>query len=220
MRLLLLTGTGGAGTTTVAAATALHAARRGTKTLLLAARPPLDAAAGPAGPLGVEGADLAGLEPVEVEPGLSLLQPDARAVTARAWSGLAAPLAGLLRALGADPLDAEEFTPPQAVADVVALLAIRDAALAGWDLVVVDAGPLDAALGLLALPAAGARLVERVLPVERRMLWAMGHGARPATARQPSRRVAGWSRRPSGCRGSSRRRVTCSRRPRPSRAWS
>ncbi len=192
MRLLLLTGTGGAGTTTVAAATALHAARRGTKTLLLAPRPPLDAAAGPAGPLGVGAAGLAGPEPVEVESGLSLLQSDARAVTARAWSGLAGPLGGLLRALGADPLDPEEFAPPHAVADVVALLAIRDAALAGWDLVVVDTGPFDAALALLALPAAGARLVERVLPVERRMLWAMGHGAAPgdrSTAFTPGRGV-------------------------------
>jgi arsenite-transporting ATPase len=192
LRLLLLTGTGGAGTTTVAAATALHAARRGTKTLLLAPRPPLDAAAGPAGPLGVGAAGLAGLEPVEVEPGLSLLQPDARAVTARAWSGLAGPLGGLLRALGADPLDPEEFAAPHAVADVVALLAIRDAALAGWDLVVVDTGPFDTALALLAMPAAGARLVERVLPVERRMLWAMGHGAAPgdrSTAFRPGRGV-------------------------------
>ncbi len=62
---------------------------------------------------------------------------------------------------------------------MVALLALRDAAVAGWDLVVADAGPLDAAVALAALPATLTRLLERVLPLERRMLWAMGHGAAP-----------------------------------------
>ena len=178
MRLLLLTGAGGAGTTTVAAATALRAARAGTKTLLLAPRPPLDPAAGPAGALGVS-VRPGDAEPLEVEPGLALLQADPHAVTARAWAGLEAPLRAVLGALGTDPLDPEEFTAPPGAADVVALLALRDAAVAGWDLVVADAGPLDAAVALAALPATLTRLLERTLPLERRMLWAMGHGAAP-----------------------------------------
>jgi arsenite/tail-anchored protein-transporting ATPase len=178
LRLLLVTGAGGAGTTTVAAATALRAAREGTKTLLLAPSPPVDPAAGPAGPLAVDVRQGAH-EPVEVEPGLALLQADRHAVTARAWAGLEAPLRAALAALGTDPLDEAEFAVPPGAGDVVALLALRDATAAGWDLVVADAGPFEAALALAALPAALTRLLERALPLERRMLWAMGHGAAP-----------------------------------------
>jgi arsenite/tail-anchored protein-transporting ATPase len=182
VRLLIFTGTGGAGTTTVAAATALTAARRGVKTLLLSPEP----AAGPAvsDPLRRAGGESA---PAEVEPGLFALRVDARARARRAWHAVDAPLRALLDALGVDPLDEVEFTGLPGLDDVLTLLEIRDAALDGWDLVVVDPPGLARTLRLLALPESARRCVERMLPIERRMLWAMGHGASPTAAPVPAR---------------------------------
>jgi arsenite-transporting ATPase len=171
VRLLLLAGSGGAGTTTVAAATAVRAARRGLKTLLLTPEP------GVLAPL--RASERAGCE---VEPGLVLRTLDARTRAERAWAALGASAAALLTTVGVDPVQAEELTGLPGLDDVLTLLEIRDAAAAGWDLVVVDAPALPRTVRLLALPEAVVRAVDRVLPLERRMLWAMGHGA-----------TAGWA---------------------------
>jgi arsenite-transporting ATPase len=169
VRLLLLAGTGGAGTTTVAAATALRAARHGVKTLLLTPEPGvLPPLRSPSGQAEAE---------AEVEPGLVLRTLGARARGERAWAALEGPATALLEALGVDPLQAEELTGLPGLDDLLTLLEIRDAAAAGWDLVVVDAPALARSVRLLALPEAVVRAVDRALPLERRMLWAMGHGA-------------------------------------------
>jgi arsenite-transporting ATPase len=178
VRLLLLTGSGGAGTTTVAAATAVRAARRGLKTLLLTPEPgvlpPLRTSEQTSGQSSDRPSVGAGCE---VEPGLVLRTLDARGRGERAWAALGAPAAALLATLGVDPVQAEELTGLPGLDDVLTLLEIRDAAAAGWDLVVVDAPALPRTVRLLALPEAVVRAVDRVLPLERRMLWAMGHGA-------------------------------------------
>jgi len=176
VRLLLLAGSGGAGTTTVAAATAVRAARRGVKTLLLTpepgALPPLRAAEQSSD----RPPDGAGCE---VEPGLVLRTLDPRTRGERAWAALNTSAAALLTTLGVDPVRVEEVTGLPGLDDVLTLLEIRDAAAAGWDLVVVDAPALPRTVRLLALPEGVIRSVDRVLPLERRMLWAMGHGATP-----------------------------------------
>jgi arsenite-transporting ATPase len=177
VRLLLLAGSGGAGTTTVAAATAVRAARRGVKTLLLTPEP------GPLPPFDRP----PGRARDEVEPGLVLRTLDARTRGERAWAALDGPAAALLTTLGVDPLQSEELTGLPGLDDVLTLLEIRDAAAAGWDLVVVDAPALARTVRLLGLPDAVVRTVQRVLPLERRMLWAMGHGASSGWADGPPR---------------------------------
>jgi arsenite-transporting ATPase len=99
----------------------------------------------------------------------------------RARTALAEPLERLAGALGVDPLDERELPLLPFVDDVAALLEVRDAAGSGADLVIVDGPPLAAAVRLAALPGAVARGIERLLPVERRMLWVMGHGAAAGT---------------------------------------
>jgi arsenite-transporting ATPase len=178
VRLLLLAGSGGAGTTTVAAATAVRAARRGLKTLLLTPEPSVLAPLRPSEQTSGQTADRpsVGAE-CEVEPALVLRTLDARGRGERAWAALGASAAALLATLGVDPVQAEELTGLPGLDDVLTLLEIRDAAAAGWDLVVVDAPALPRTVRLLALPEAVVRAVDRVLPLERRMLWVMGHGA-------------------------------------------
>lgn len=168
MRTLLITGPGGAGRTTVAAATALAAARQGQRVLLLSGDPGDPVAAlvgGPAGP------------PAEVVPGLRAVPVAAGFRVARVDSGeefrdelvaLQERGSALLGMVGARPLGAEELTELPGAEQFALLRALRRAAAApGTDLVVVDMPPLHQTVATLALPAQLRRYLARLLPAER-----------------------------------------------------
>ncbi|MEU2713981.1 ArsA-related P-loop ATPase [Streptomyces sp. NPDC007205] len=160
MRTILITGPGGSGRTTVAAATALAAAREGTRTLLLGAdrTDTLGAALGSA----------TGPAPVEAAPNLSTWRPDAAERFRHDLTAFQTRAANVLDLLGAARLDAEEVTPLPGAEELSFLRALRDAALSErYDLLVVDLPPLPQALALLALPEELRRYLRRLLPPER-----------------------------------------------------
>ena len=175
MRLLLFTGKGGVGKTAMAAATAVHAARCGIKTLVLST----DAAHSLGDTLGTR----LGTRPVEVLEGLSAQQVDARSRGERSWRGIQEYLIGVLDALGVEALAAEELTVLPGAEEVLALMEVRDQVLVeGWDLVVVDCAPTAETLRLLALPEALSGALDRMMPLERRVmrvLAATGRGRVP-----------------------------------------
>lgn len=178
MRLLLVAGKGGVGKTTLAAATAVAAARDGARTLVVSTDPAhsLTDALGMTGETGraVEWRHAA--EPVEVPgvPGrLDVLQVDTRARLDSAWTSLRTAVGGLLGGAGIDPLVAEEVAAVPGVDDVLALLELRSYA-DGYDAVVVDCAPTAETLRLLALPEAFQRLVARGFPVDRRISQLLG----------------------------------------------
>ncbi|MGV5033251.1 ArsA family ATPase [Streptomyces sp. NRAIS4] len=160
MRTILITGPGGGGRTTIAAAPALRAAREGTRTLLLSAdrTDTLGSALGSAtGPV-----------PEEAAPNLTAWRPDAVARFREDLTGFQARAANVLDLLGAARLDAEEVTPLPGAEELSFLRAVRDAALSErHDLLVVDLPPLPQALALLALPEELRRYLRRLLPPER-----------------------------------------------------
>ncbi|GAA3237640.1 hypothetical protein GCM10020256_57270 [Streptomyces thermocoprophilus] len=161
MRTLMITGPGGSGRTTIAAATALTAAREGTRTLLLstdrtdtpgavlgtpppARRPPASPRTSPPG---------APTPPAAFREDLTAFQDRA---------------AGVLDLLGASRLDPEEVTPLPGAEELAVLRALRAAALSdAHDLLVVDLPPTPQALALLALPEELRRYLRRLLPPER-----------------------------------------------------
>jgi arsenite-transporting ATPase len=163
LRLLLFTGKGGVGKTTVAAGTAALAASRGLKTLVLstdAAHSLGDAFAAEVGPV-----------PTEVGPGLFVQQVDAQARFERSWGEVQEYLLSVLSAAGVDPIEAEELTVLPGAEEVLALLEVRDQVAADrWDLVVVDCAPTAETLRLLALPDALGWYMDRVFPMERRLV--------------------------------------------------
>ncbi|MET7294074.1 ArsA-related P-loop ATPase [Streptomyces griseoloalbus] len=160
MRTLLITGPGGSGRTTVAAGTALAAAREGARTLVLGT----DRTDTLGAVLGVP----VGSEPVEAAPGLTALRVDPDADFRADLGALQDRAASVLDLLGASRLEPEETGPLPGAEELAVLRALRDAALSeAYDLLVVDLPPAPRALSLLALPEELRRYLRRLLPPER-----------------------------------------------------
>jgi arsenite-transporting ATPase len=166
VRILLFTGKGGVGKSTVAAATAALAADSGRRTLVLstdAAHSLADAYAVPVGS-----------EPEQVAPGLFVQQVDAQSRFEDSWAEIQGYLLSVLEVAGVDPVAAEELTVLPGAEEVMALLELRLHARSDrWDAVVVDCAPTAETLRLLALPEALGWYMSRVFPVERRVVKAL-----------------------------------------------
>ncbi|MFC8699871.1 ArsA-related P-loop ATPase [Streptomyces parvus] len=156
MRTVLVTGPGGAGRTTVAAATALAAADDGSRTLLLSAE------AIPGFP--------AATAPTPVADRLDHVRIDSGEHFRAELTELQNRASGVLDLLGAGRLDGEELTELPGSAQLALLHTLRRAAegdLSGYDTLVVDLPPPAEALALLALPEQLRRYLRRLLPAER-----------------------------------------------------
>ncbi|WAZ21183.1 ArsA family ATPase [Streptomyces cinnabarinus] len=160
MRTILITGPGGSGRTTVAAATALAAARDGERVLLLS---------GDRGDsLGAVLGTVTGASPVVAGERLTVWRPDAAAGFRDDLAAFQERATAALDLLGASRLDPEEVTPLPGAEELTLLRALRDAALSELhDLLVVDLPATPHALALLALPEELRRYLRRLLPPER-----------------------------------------------------
>ncbi|WP_448619886.1 ArsA-related P-loop ATPase [Geodermatophilus sp. URMC 65] len=152
MRTLLLTGPGGAGTSTLAAATAVRAAADGTRTLLLT-RP------GPR-PAGLD--DVRGLAVTAVSP---------LAAAESLWTSAGDALDAVP---GLTPPPPTSVVPLPGAAELALLARLaRAAADDEADTVVVDAGPLESGTALVGLPGALRWWLDQALPTRLRMLGAV-----------------------------------------------
>ncbi len=149
MRTLLFTGPGGAGTTTLAAAAAVRAARSGRRTTLLTRQDPQVAGL----------SDVAGLDVVRVDP---------QSAVEVLWTGTADGLGALLPQLTLPPSTSVVPVPGAADLALLAELSRGDA-----DLVVVDAGPLEAAAVLVGLPTTLRWWLDQLMPPGMRALGAV-----------------------------------------------
>ncbi|MFG2402897.1 ArsA family ATPase [Streptomyces brevispora] len=158
MRTVLVTGPGGAGRTTVAAATALAGSRHGARTLLISA----DAIPG----------FPSATEPAQVTDTLWSVRTDSAEHFRSELLALQGQLSGVLGLLGGNQLDGEELTELPGSDQLAILHSLRRAAQGDWshdgyDLLVVDLPPLREALAVLALPEQLRRYLRRLLPQER-----------------------------------------------------
>jgi arsenite-transporting ATPase len=168
-QVLLFTGKGGVGKTTLAAATAASLAAGGRKALVVSTDP--------AHSLGDALDVRLGASPSEVDTagasvgGLFACQIDPRGLVDEAWGELRGHLRTVLAGAGVDELDAEELTVLPGVEELLALAEVRRLAVSGpWEVVVVDCGPTAETLRLLSLPEAFAGYLERLFPTHRRVV--------------------------------------------------
>jgi arsenite-transporting ATPase len=172
MRILLVTGKGGVGKTTVAAATALSAADRGYRTLISSTDP----AHSLADALMLSLAD----DEIEVAPNLWGQQIDTQAQLDRHWGSIRDQIMQVFDWGGVSGIEAEEFLVFPGMDELFALLEVNRHARSGkYDALVVDCAPTAETLRLLSLPEVLSWYFERVMPAERRIMRA----ARPLLTR-------------------------------------
>jgi arsenite-transporting ATPase len=161
-RILLYTGKGGVGKTSIAAATAVMCAERGDRTIVLStdiAHSLADAFDRPLGP-----------EPTEIAPNLWGQEPDVYYNIARYWRTIQAYVSELFAWRGLDEVMAEEMTVLPGMDELGNLLWITDHVDSGlYDVIVVDAAPTGETLRLLSLPDASRWWIERIAPIGRRV---------------------------------------------------
>src|SRR6185436_11834493 len=162
VRILVYTGKGGVGKTSVAAASAILCAERGYRTIVLStdiAHSLADAFDVPLGP-----------EPSELAPNLWAQEPDVYFNIARYWRTIQDYVAELFSWHGLDEVLAEEMSVLPGMDELGNLLWIADHVdQARFDVIVVDAAPTGETLRLLSLPEASRWWVERIAPIGRRV---------------------------------------------------
>jgi arsenite-transporting ATPase len=180
MRILLFTGKGGVGKTTVASATAARIAASGARTIVLSTDPAHSLADAFAIPLGDD--------PTPITDRLWGQQLNARVRFEDAWDDVRDYMVGVLDWAGADAVEAEELAVVPGLDEVFALADIKAFATSGdYDVVVVDCAPTAETIRLLSLPDVLSWYMERVFETQRRVTKL----ARPVLDRLTSLPIAG-----------------------------
>jgi len=150
-RVLLFSGKGGVGKTTVASATALTAARDGHRTLLLS----FDLAHSLADAFGLERTlfDQAGGQTTPVSPRLDIQEIDVQAEVETSWREAGNAFSLLLAASGVQDAGAADLALMPGMEDLITLLHItRHANDDQYDLMVIDCPPTGDSLRFVSLP--------------------------------------------------------------------
>lgn len=173
MRIVLVTGKGGVGKTTVAASTALASADAGHRTLVTSTDPAHSLADALTVQLGVS-------DPSPVAPLLDGQQIDTQRQLDKHWGSIRRQLIDVLDWGGAAGIEAEEFLVFPGMDELFALLEVNRHATSGeYDVIVVDCAPTAETLRLLSLPEVLSWYFQKVMPTERRLMRA----ARPILSR-------------------------------------
>lgn len=145
MRVILMTGKGGVGKTSVAAATGLRCAELGYRTLVLSTDPAHSLA---------DSFDLElGHEPREVKPNLWGAELDALLELEANWGSVKRYITQVLQARGLDGVQAEELAVLPGMDEIFGLVRMKRHYDEGtYDVLIIDSAPTGTALRLLSLP--------------------------------------------------------------------
>jgi arsenite/tail-anchored protein-transporting ATPase len=180
VRVILFTGKGGVGKTTVAAATAVRAARSGLRTLVMST----DSAhsLGDSFEAEIESA------PTEIADHLWGQQIDAQERLEGNWREIQEYFIQLMNWAGTEAIQAEELTVIPGLDEIFSLIDVKTHVESGiFDMVVVDCAPTAETLRLLSLPEVMNWYIERIFPVERRVVKTL----RPMLSRMTTLPIAG-----------------------------
>jgi len=159
MRIILFTGKGGVGKTTIAAATALKAANLGYKTLIISTDPAhslsdaLDTTLGP--------------EPTEIQPNLFAQELDVYYSMQKYWGHIRELMLTVFKWQGLKHVLAEEMSALPGMEEASAFLWIekyyREET---YEVIIIDSAPTGETLTLLTLPQATKWWVTKALPFQ------------------------------------------------------
>jgi arsenite-transporting ATPase len=182
MRVILFTGKGGVGKTTVAAATALRAARDGKRTLVMSTDP--------AHSLGDSFEVEIDSQPTLIAENLWAQQVDAQERLEDNWREIQDYFIQLMNWAGTETIQAEELTVIPGLDEIFALIDVKTHVESGaYDMLVVDCAPTAETLRLLSLPEVMNWYIERIFPVERKVVKAV----RPIVSKMTTLPIAGDS---------------------------
>ena len=160
MRILLFTGKGGVGKTTVAAATAVRAAKAGYRTLVTSTDPAHSLADSFGVPLGDS--------TTEVAQNLWAEQIDAQARLEANWRDIQEHVISLLNWMGVDAVEAEELSVIPGLDEIFSLTDVKRHVDGGrFDVIIIDCAPTAETLRLLSLPEVMNWYIERIFPIQR-----------------------------------------------------
>jgi len=172
MRIILYTGKGGVGKTTVSAATGLMAAERGYRTLVISTDPAhslADAFDRPLGP-----------EPTRIADRLWGQEINVLEEIRAHWGEVRDYLTVLFATRGVDEVVAEEMAVLPGMEELCSLLQIRLQGEEGrFDCLIVDCAPTGETMRLLSFPDVARWYMEKLFPWERRIVTAMGPIVQP-----------------------------------------
>ncbi len=160
MRIILFTGKGGVGKTSISAATAIRSAQLGHRTIVVSTDP--------AHSLGDSFDQAIGPEPIQLAPNLWAQEVDLLHQMEQNWGTVQQYLATLFAWRGMDGMMAEEASILPGMEELASLLQIGSLVESGdYDVIVVDMAPTGATLQLLAFPEMASWYIEKIFPFER-----------------------------------------------------
>jgi arsenite/tail-anchored protein-transporting ATPase len=165
-RMILYTGKGGVGKTSVAIATARRCAAEGARTLVVSTDPAHSLADALGAAIGSEPAPVG-----DEHPRLWAQQISAQVELEANWTSVQDWAGELMVERGVDRITADELTVPPGADELFALLAIkRHFESDAFDVVVVDCAPTGETLRLLSFPDVARWWLEKVFPQQGRIL--------------------------------------------------
>jgi arsenite-transporting ATPase len=163
VRVILYTGKGGVGKTSVAAATALMAAKQGLRTMIISTDP----AHSVADAFDIEGSS----HRQQLRENLWIHEVDALTELEANWKLVHSYATRVLASQGMEEILAEELAAPPGMGEVAALMWIRKYFLEDkYDLLVVDCAPTGETLQLLSFPEVARWWLNKVFPIERKVM--------------------------------------------------
>jgi arsenite/tail-anchored protein-transporting ATPase len=163
MRIIIYTGKGGVGKTSVAAATAINLAEKGFRTLVMST----DAAHSLSDSFDIP----LGSEPIIITDRLWGMEIDSLKETEKNWGMIQDWLSGMLNWAKLNDISTEEMFIFPGMEELFSLLEIKRHATSGeYDIIIVDCAPTGETLRLLSYPDILKWWLDKIFPLERRLL--------------------------------------------------
>ena len=175
MRVIIYTGKGGVGKTSMAAATACRIAHDGKKVMIMSTDQ--------AHSLGDAFDIKIGNEPTYVTDNLYALEIDTVAESEKSWGNLKDYFKRLITAKGEGGIEAEELLVFPGLEELFSMFKILEMYESGrYDTIIVDCAPTGETLALLKYPERFSALIEKVLPMKKAGVKAVGPAVEKLTS--------------------------------------